>query len=67
MTKEKTLRDQFGGDLAASGYAQGFSDILRADATDPFYRRATLHLAQTKLWQEAVGDYTNKNGVAPQA
>lgn len=67
MTKEKALRDQFGGDLASAGYAQQFSDVLRADATDPFYRRATFNLAQTKLWQKAVDDYTAKHGVAPSA
>lgn len=67
MTKEKALRDQFGGDLASAGYAQQFSDVLRADATDPFYRRATFNLAQTKLWQKAVTDYTTEHGVAPSA
>lgn len=67
MTKEKMLRDQFGGDITAPGYAQQFSDILRADATDPFYRRATFHLAQTKLWQKGLEDYVTKHGVAPSA
>jgi hypothetical protein len=67
MTKEKVLRDQFSGDITAPGYAQQFADILRADATDPFYRKATFNLAQTKQWQKGIEDYVAKEGVAPAA